>query len=132
MNELTLSDNLAQIELDLRQENEQIGKSIWKIGCMLKHVKENDLTHGQFMDWYKNLGYNKNFVSKAITIADKLSNFPTLGNIGTEALYLIATLPDEQKQEQIERIESGDNPTVRELQEIKRENNRLKSENARL
>ncbi|MFX9189101.1 hypothetical protein ABTN59_20725, partial [Acinetobacter baumannii] len=37
-----------------------------------------------------------------------------------------------QKQEQIERIESGDNPTVRELQEIKRENNRLKSENARL
>lgn len=132
MNELTLSDNLAQIELDLRQENEQIGKSIWKIGCMLKHVKENDLTHGQFMDWYKNLGYNKNFVSKAITIADKLSNFPTLGNIGTEALYLIATLPDDQKQEQIERIESGDNPTVRELQEIKRENNRLKSENARL
>lgn len=132
MNEVTLSNNLRQIELDLRQENEQIGKSIWKIGCMLKHVKENDLTHGQFMDWYKNLGYNKNFVSKAITIADKLSNFPTLGNIGTEALYLIATLPDEQKQEQIERIESGDNPTVRELQEIKRENNRLKSENARL
>ncbi|RRA73951.1 DUF3102 domain-containing protein [Streptococcus agalactiae] len=132
MNEVTLSNNLQQIELDLRQENEQIGKSIWKIGCMLKHVKENDLTHGQFMDWYKNLGYNKNFVSKAITIADKLSNFPTLGNIGTEVLYLIATLPDEQKQEQIERIESGDNPTVRELQEIKRENNRLKSENARL
>ncbi|HEN0134312.1 DUF3102 domain-containing protein [Streptococcus agalactiae] len=132
MNELTLSDNLAQIELDLRQENEQIGKSIWKIGCMLKHVKENDLAHGQFMDWYQNIGYNKNFVSKAITIADKLSNFPALGNIGTEALYLIATLPDDQKQEQIERIESGDNPTVRELQEIKRENNRLKSENARL
>ncbi|HEO6665833.1 TPA: DUF3102 domain-containing protein [Streptococcus agalactiae] len=132
MNEVTLSNNLQQIELDLRQENEQIGKSIWKIGCMLKHVKENDLTHGQFMDWYKNLGYNKNFVSKAITIADKLSNFPTLGNIGTEVLYLIATLPDEQKQEQIERIENGDNPTVRELQEIKRENNRLKSENARL
>lgn len=132
MNELALSDNLAQIELDLRQENEQIGKSIWKIGCMLKHVKENDLAHGQFMDWYQNIGYNKNFVSKAITIADKLSNFPALGNIGTEALYLIATLPDDQKQEQIERIESGDNPTVRELQEIKRENNRLKSENARL
>ncbi|WP_283572413.1 DUF3102 domain-containing protein [Streptococcus agalactiae] len=132
MNEVTLSNNLQQIELDLRQENEQIGKSIWKIGCMLKHVKENDLTHGQFMDWYKNLGYNKNFVSKAITIADKLSNFPTLGNIGTEALYLIATLPDEQKQEQIERIESGDNPTVRELQEIRRENNRLKAENTRL
>lgn len=128
MNEITLSNNLQQIELDLRQENEQIGKSIWKIGCMLKHVKENNLTHGQFMDWYQNLGYNKNFVSKAITIADKLSNFPTLGNIGTEALYLIATLPDEQKQEQLERIENGDNPTVRELQEVKRQLNQAKAD----
>lgn len=52
----------------------------------------NNLAHGEFMEWYKNLGYNKNFVSKAITIANELSNFPTLGNIGTEALYLIATL----------------------------------------
>ena len=120
MNEITLSDNLQQIELELRQENEQIGKSIWKIGCMLKHVKEKDLAHGQFMDWYQGLGYNKNFVSKAIVIANELSNFPTLGNIGTEALYLISTLPEEEKQAQIERVEQGDNPTVRELQEVKR------------
>lgn len=74
------------------------GQSIWEIGRRLKHVKENDLAHGQFMEWYKNLGYNKNFVSKAITIANELSNFPTLGNIGTEALYLIATLPEKEKQ----------------------------------
>ena len=77
MNEITLSDNLQQIELELRQENEQIGKSIWKIGCMLKHVKEKDLAHGQFMDWYQGLGYNKNFVSKAIVIANELSSHPT-------------------------------------------------------
>ncbi|EPT83009.1 hypothetical protein SAG0087_07900 [Streptococcus agalactiae LMG 15091] len=35
-------------------------------------------------------------------IAHELPNFPTLGNIGTEALYLIATLQDEQKQEQLD------------------------------
>ena len=121
MQEITLSDNLQQIELDLKQENEQIGKSIWKIGCMLKHVKENDLAHGQFMEWYQGLGYNKNFVSKAIIIANELSNFPTLGNIGTEALYLIATLPEEEKQAQLEKVEQGESPTVRELQEVKRQ-----------
>ncbi|SQA20280.1 Uncharacterised protein [Streptococcus agalactiae] len=65
-------------------------------------------------------------------MANELPNSSTLSNLGSTALYLIATLPDEQKQEQIERIESGDNPTVRELQEIKRENNRLKAENTRL
>lgn len=120
MNEIALSDNLAQIELEIRQEKERIGKSVWEIGIRLKHVKEHDLAHGQFMEWYQGLGFNKNFVSKAITVADNLSNFPTLGNIGTEVLYLIATLPDEEKQTQLDRIEKGDNPTVRELQEVKR------------
>ena len=120
MNELILSDNLSQIESEIKQEKERIGKSVWEIGARLKHVKEHDLTHGQFMSWYQGLGFNKNFVSKAIAVADNLSNFPTLGNIGTEALYLIATLPEEEKEEQIQRIEDGDTPTVRELQEVKR------------
>ena len=60
---------------------------------------------------HKSLGFNKNFVSKAITVAENLSNFPTLGNIGIETLYLIATLPDEEKAEQLDRIEQDDNST---------------------
>ena len=44
----------------------------------------------------------------------------TLSHLGSSALYLIATLPEEEKQEQIEKIEQGDTPTVRELQEVKR------------
>ncbi|HEO2542703.1 DUF3102 domain-containing protein [Streptococcus agalactiae] len=132
MNELALSDNLAQIELEINHHKNIAGQSIWEIGRRLKHVKENDLTHGNFMNWYQSIGLDKDFVSKSMTISSELPNFETFRNLGTSALYLIATLQDEQKQEQIERIESGDNPTVRELQEIKRENNRLKSENARL
>lgn len=129
MQEITLSDNLSQIELEIRQEKERIGKSVWEIGIRLKHVKEHDLAHGQFMEWYQGLGFNKNFVSKAITVADNLSNFPTLGNIGTEVLYLIATLPDEEKQTQLDRIENGDNPTVRELQEVRRQLNLARADN---
>ncbi|HER0886561.1 TPA: DUF3102 domain-containing protein [Streptococcus pyogenes] len=132
MNEITLSNNLAQIELEISHHKQIAGQSIWEIGRRLKHVKENDLTHGNFMSWYQSIGLDKDFVSKAMTISNELPNFETLRNLGTTALHLIATLPDDQKQEQLERIENGDNPTVRELQEIKRENNRLKAENARL
>ncbi|EPX15484.1 hypothetical protein SAG0169_07120 [Streptococcus agalactiae LDS 610] len=132
MNELALSDNLAQIELEINHHKNIAGQSIWEIGRRLKHVKENDLTHGNFMNWYQSIGLDKDFVSKSMTISSELPNFETFRNLGTSALYLIATLPDEQKQEQIERIENGDNPTVRELQEIRRENNRLKAENTRL
>ncbi|MCO7151874.1 hypothetical protein P7H33_09300 [Vagococcus lutrae] len=34
-------------------------------------------------------------------VAKELPNFQTFGNLGNEALYLIATLPKEQKQEEI-------------------------------
>ncbi|HGA1994729.1 TPA: DUF3102 domain-containing protein [Streptococcus agalactiae] len=132
MNELALSNNLQQIELEINHHKQIAGQSIWEIGRRLNHVKENDLAHGQFMEWVGKLGINQPEANRMMKVANELPNSSTLSNLGSTALYLIATLPDNQKQEQIERIESGDNPTVRELQEIKRENNRLKSENARL
>ena len=46
-------------------------------------------------------------------ISNEFPNGSTSNHLGTEALYLIATLPEEEKQAQLERIEQGDNPTVR-------------------
>ena len=120
MNEITLSNNLNQIELEISHHKQIAGQSIWEIGRRLNHVKENDLAHGEFMDWYLGLGIDKDFASKSMKIAKELPNFETFRNLGTTALHLIATLPEEEKQEQIQRIEDGDTPTVRELQEVKR------------
>ena len=120
MNEIALSNNLPQIELEIKHHQKLAGESIWEIGRRLNHVKENDLAHGQFMEWYRGLGLDKDFVSKSMKIANELPNFETLRNLGTTALHLIATLPEEEKQEQIEKIEQGDTPTVRELQEVRR------------
>lgn len=129
MQEIALSDNLAQIELEINHHKQLAGQSIWEIGRRLNHVKEHDLAHGQFMEWYQNLGIDKDFASKSMKIAKELPNFETLRNLGTTALHLIATLPEENRQEQIERIEQGDNPTVRELQEVKRQLNLARSAN---
>lgn len=120
MNEIALSNNLSQIELEIRHHQKLAGESIWEIGRRLNHVKENDLAHGQFMEWYQGLGLDKDFVSKSMKIANELPNFETLRNLGTTALHLIATLPEKEKQEQIEKIEQGESPTVRELQEVRR------------
>lgn len=120
MNEIALSNNLSQIELEIKHHKQIAGQSIWEIGRRLNHVKENDLAHGKFMEWYQGLGLDKDFVSKSMKIANELPNFETFRNLGTTALHLIATLPEEEKQEQIEKIEQGDSPTVRELKEVKR------------
>jgi hypothetical protein len=120
MNEIALSNNLSQIELEINHHKQIAGQSIWEIGRRLKHVKENDLTHGQFREWHEGLGIDKDFAYKSIKIVEELPNVETLRHLGATALHLIATLPEEEKQGQIEKIEQGESPTVRELQEVKR------------
>lgn len=120
MNEITLSNNLSQIELEISHHKQIAGQSIWEIGRRLNHVKENDLAHGEFREWHESLGLDKDFAYKSMKIAKELPNVETLRHLGTTALHLIATLPEEEKQEQIQRIEDGDTPTVRELQEVKK------------
>lgn len=120
MNEIALSNNLSQIELEINHHKQIAGQSIWEIGRRLSHVKENDLTHGQFRQWHESIGIDKDFAYKSMKIVEELPNVETLRHLGTTALHLIATLPEEEKQEQIEKIEQGDTPTVRELQEVKK------------
>lgn len=120
MNEIALSNNLSQIELEIQHHKQIAGQSIWEIGRRLNHVKENDLAHGQFMEWLKKIEFSQKVANQFMKVAKELPNSATSQNLGINALYLIATLPEEEKQEQIEKIEQGDTPTVRELQEVKR------------
>lgn len=123
MNEITLSNNLSQIELEISHHKQIAGQSIWEIGRRLNHVKENDLAHGEFGKWLDKIGIHYREANRMMTVAKQLPNVTTLSDLGSSALYLIATLPEEEKQEQIQRIEDGDTPTVRELKEVK---NKLK------
>lgn len=139
MNEIALSNNLSQIELEISHHKQIAGQSIWEIGRRLNHVKENDLAHGQFLEWLTKMNIERTEAHRMMKVAEKLPNVATLQHLGTTALHLIATLPEEEKQEQIQRIEDGDTPTVRELQEVKKKlklsqqtNELLKGENEAL
>ena len=120
MNEIALSNNLSQIELEISHHKQIAGQSIWEIGRRLNHVKENDLVHGQFMEWLKKIEFSQKVANQFMKVAKERPNSATSQNLGINVLYLIATLPEEEKQEQIEKIEQGESPTVRELQEVKR------------
>ena len=139
MNEISLSNNLSQIELEISHHKQIAGQSIWEIGRRLNHVKENDLAHGQFLEWLTKMNIERTEAHRMMKVAEELPNVATLQHLGTTALHLIATLPEEDKKEQIQRIEDGDTPTVRELQEVKRKlklsqqaNELLKNENEKI
>lgn len=132
MNEIALSNNLSQIELEISHHKQIAGQSIWEIGRRLNHVKENDLAHGQFMEWLKKIEFSQTVANQFMKVAKELPYSVTSQNLGINALYLIATLPADEQKTQINRIEQGDSPTVRELQEVKRQLNLARSENNNL
>lgn len=125
MNELELSSDLNQIELEIKWHKENAGRSVWEIGRRLNHVKENDLVHGQFMDWVAKQGIEQTAANRMMKIAENLPNSATLHNLGTSALYLIATLPEEAREEEHVttdgKTKTPDEMTVRELQNLKKQ-----------
>ncbi|MCG4823672.1 DUF3102 domain-containing protein [Streptococcus gordonii] len=121
MNEITLSNDLNILTAEITGFKRLAGQSIFEIGYRLKHIKEHNLTHGQFESWLRSVNIEPSSARKMITIAEELtSNRSTLNDLGLSALYLIATLPEEERKNQINRLEQGDNLTVRELQLIKK------------
>ena len=136
MNELSLSEDIRIIELEITHHKQIAGQSIWEIGRRLNHVKENNLTHGAFTEWVEGQGIHIREAQRMMKIAKELPNTTTLSHFGTTALHLIASLPEEEQKEQIRRIEEGENPTVRELENklrlSKQANQLLKDENERL
>ena len=121
MNELTLSTDINQIEFEIQHYKQVAGQSIWEIGRRLNHVKEHDLVHGEFMEWVEKQGIAYREANRMMKIASELPNMTNWSHLSSRALYLIATLPDEEKEQQLERVESGEHIPIKEIEELKRE-----------
>lgn len=121
-----LSHNLTTVTTEIKAYQSIGGQAIFEIGRRLKWVKENDLAHGEFGKWVNSLGIDNSSASHFIKIASELgdSNLGTYPNLGSKALYLIATMPPEER-DMPQHLDSGevkkpDEMTVRELRETKR------------
>jgi hypothetical protein len=127
MNELTsLSDDLNVITAEINSYKTIAGQSIFEIGRRLKHVKENDLAHGEWGKWCESIGISRSQATKFITVYQEIGgNDSTWNHLGTQALYLIATIPEEDREKTHTIPSTGeqktvDEMTVRELREIKK------------
>lgn len=132
MNELQLSNDLATIETEIKSYQNIAGQSIFEIGRRLKHVKENDLAHGEFGKWLEKVNISKDYSAKYIKVFDEFdnSNFATLRNIGISALHEIASLPKPERTKG--EVKTPDEMTVRELRELKKQLKQRDEQNAQL
>ncbi|WP_239733037.1 DUF3102 domain-containing protein [Mammaliicoccus sp. E-M26] len=132
MNELQLSNNLPVIESEIKAYQNLAGEAIFEIGRRLKHVKENDLAHGEFGKWLETVNLDRKQAYKFIKISEEFSNDSTYSHLGSSVLYQIATLPEtERTKEHVTssgETKTPDEMTVRELRELKKQ---LKEERER-
>ncbi|MBV5190956.1 DUF3102 domain-containing protein [Staphylococcus chromogenes] len=126
MNELQLSNDLITIETEIKSYQNVAGQSIFEIGRRLKHVKENDLAHGEFGKWLEKVNLNQRVAQQMIKIYDTPELKTRMSsNLGMQALYEIATLPEpERTKEHVTssgETKTPDEMTVRELRELKKQ-----------
>lgn len=137
MNELQLSNDLTTIETEIKSYQNIAGQSIFEIGRRLKHVKENDLAHGEFGKWLETINLSYQESRKFIKVYDEFdSNYVMSRNLGLNALEMIATLPEKERTKEHTtskgEIKTPDEMTVRELRELKKQLKQRDEQNAQL
>lgn len=55
----------------------------------------NNLAHGEFGQWLEKIEINQMVANQFMKVAKEFSNWATLPNLSDNALYIIATLPEE-------------------------------------
>ena len=136
MNELQLSNDLPVIESELKVFKEMNGYSMYEIGRRLKHVKENDLVHGQWIEWLEKVDIHPREAQRFIKIvSDPQLKTTTWSHLGSRT-YEITGVPIEEREKK-HLTEKGeektvDEMTVKEIQDLKRQLKQRDEQNAQL
>jgi hypothetical protein len=121
-----LSNDLNVITAEIKTYQRVAGEAIFEIGRRLKHVKENDLAHGEFGKWLESVGIEGSQARRFMKVVEELDvNRGTYHDLGLRALYEIATLPPDQREKphtipSTGEVKTVDEMTVRELREVKK------------
>lgn len=126
-NELTsrepkeLSTDINVITAEINAYQRVAGEAIFEIGRRLKHVKENDLAHGEFGKWLEEVGMSSSQANRFVRVYDEFSKskLPHVGQIGLRAMYEIALIPENHREKAFN--DDGSVKTVRELEALKRQ-----------
>lgn len=99
-----LDNDINVITAEINAYQRVAGEAIFEIGRRLKHVKENDLAHGEFGNWLKEVNIHERQSQRMIKIYERFSKTTPVSDLpkSFSVLYELTALTDEQLTQEYE------------------------------